>query len=127
MASFTALTPHSVELFNQQNQIPDHITKACITFSIDKSQLSGFLKLGHFFLKSMSPQGEENDGLVELSTQRWGKHLGHYKLDHFGQLGINLYLKDFKKQLFGESFDQMVEDLVEFWSNQRPIKNKKAA
>jgi triacylglycerol lipase len=76
---------------------------------VPASRLSPLLRRGWNILKSV--QGP-NDGMVAVSSARWGEYLGTIQADHFAQTPDAVFLRP------GEDFDslgffsRLVEDLA---------------
>ena len=86
---FYRLRPDQIKKISSQLTIPRHIHQQSVLCSSTQQQFSLPLKfMARFFKDYKMP--EEGDGFVELSSQKFGKVLGHFELDHLEEIGIIL-------------------------------------
>lgn len=83
--AFSDLTPLAVEEFNQDFDLMTDWIPASLSYSVSPQKLSwplkGINRLFPDFLKW------EHDGIVPKASQHWGRHLGHFHLDHLQEIG----------------------------------------
>jgi triacylglycerol lipase len=86
LGAFYDLTTAKMEAFNQQ--VPDArgIAYGSFVASVvpERSAINPLLRPSHSFI---AERAGENDGLVPVSSQRWGEVLGTLEADHWAQIG----------------------------------------
>lgn len=105
---FRHLYPSVIQEFNRNHPLSDAIPCYSILGALPPDQLSWPLRLLHYAY----PLTEPNDGMLELSRQRWGQVIGEFSLDHFSQLGYTLHLNPKSRNQSRAEFTRMVERLV---------------
>jgi len=55
------------------------------------------------------------DGLVTVESQRWGKELGHFDLDHLEQIGLSMHWSRKRRLTFEKEFKTYQECLRSHW------------
>src|SRR5262249_31790429 len=65
------------------------------------------LSLGYF--------NEPSDGLIPISSQKWGDVLGHLQLDHLEQAGFCFHVMPAPRRRFQSEWKRMFSLLEDFW------------
>lgn len=113
---FASFTPKSIREFNTRYPNLQQIHYASVSFSLTQEELSLPIRLLHHFAKGRYTL-TENDGLIEVESQRWGHHLGHHHLDHLDQLGFHWHLHPQKRRRIEIEHQQMIQNLVNYWKH----------
>jgi triacylglycerol lipase len=104
---FLPLHRQRVENFNKDYTLPANIQCMSASFALPPTQMSWPMRA----IQNRFPTAEQNDGIVELSSQGWGESLGVFSLDHFAQLGFFFYLNPQKRQAARAEFFRLLETL----------------
>ena len=87
---FKDLTREGIKAFKAEYAIDPNLPVASYCFSIMPDQMTWPIRLAYHL--GLQIPGFENDGFVELESQKIGQSLGHYQLDHLSQIGYHFYL-----------------------------------
>lgn len=69
-----------------------------------------------FMEMSLGYFSEPSDGLIPISSQRWGDILGHLHMDHLELAGFCFHVKPAARKRFQSEFRRMFLLLEQFWS-----------
>jgi triacylglycerol lipase len=85
--AFWDLTTPAMEAFNREVPDAPGVAYGCVLARCRPPFMNPLLMPSHSYLKS---KGEESDGVVPISSQRWGTVLKEIEADHWAQIGWGL-------------------------------------
>jgi len=102
-----------VREFLKNRELDPRIATQSLTFSLTREEMSLPIALVN---STFDPENQmlESDGFVQLSSQKWGKVLGQFKLDHLDQIGYPVRMYGKKRSSALSEFNAMVDLLVKF-------------
>lgn len=110
-ALFDRLTPEEIKKLTATLTLPSHIHAQSVLCSSSEKTFSLPVKMVAKVFKDYKIT-EEGDGFVELSSQKFGKVLGQFELDHLEELGFIFRLNPRPRKA---QFRQMVETINSSW------------
>ena len=108
---FHRLKTDSIKSLTKDLVLPSHIHTQSVLCSSPVEKFSLPLKVIPRFFKGYHMK-EEGDGFVELSSQKFGKTLGHFELDHLEELGFIFRLNARPRRA---QFQQMLDTINTSW------------
>lgn len=115
LPTFSDLTPQRMSQFNERYPDLPHIVYASMAFAVHPEQLTWPVKFSNQMVDHKS-QMQENDGFVEVASQKWGKLIYQGSLDHMNQIGYDLSWDLKKRKSHQQEFKTVVEKAIRFWS-----------
>lgn len=116
VAHFASFTPQAVAEFNVQT--PNH--REIYYFSAACATPFEHLALPYLALQLQLPaehRQQATDGMIPLASQRFGRELGFYQLDHLMQLGFCFDPRPSVRARFRREWDRLLTDLTQFYYN----------
>jgi hypothetical protein len=103
--------------FNARYPASDTIRNAFALCETTKAELSWPLLVFYSRLHPLTEDCGSSDGFIHSARQAWGKRLGLYRLDHFGNLGFFMQIDLRARRAARNEFERLVNDSVALMSS----------
>ena len=112
-------TVQAVEEFNRRNQVPSDVEEIALLCEARWSELSWPYFFGY---RHLHPRGDDgvfppSDGFIYTESQKRGRLLGPFAIDHYGEMGFFFQLTPSARRQAKDEFNRMVKCISELVLN----------
>ena len=117
--TISAFTASSLQKFNATTPRRTDVEEISLLCEAKWRQLSWPYFFGYFHLH---PRGEDrtfpsSDGFIYIESQKWGREMGPFALDHYGELGFFFQLNPWARRLAKAEFRRLISTVADLASN----------